>query len=91
MNKITIKISLNVKLTSNNVKKNAEQQQSLEFYSWIKILHKFIAFLTINRNRSIVNLYRILTLQNWFLRVEKFSIFPVVSNEERSTKEREDT
>lgn len=89
MNKITIKISLNVKLTSNNVKKKCRTTAVLRILL-VEILHKFIAFLTINRNRSTVNLYRILTLQNWFLSVEKFSIFPVVSNEKRSTK-REDT
>lgn len=86
MNKITIKISLNVKLTSNNVKKKCR--------TVLRILLVDKDFAQIhrvpNRNRSTVNLYRILTLQNWFLSVEKFSIFPVVSNEERSTK-REDT
>lgn len=88
MNKITIKISLNVKLTSNNVKKKCRTTAVLR----ILLVDKDFAQIhrVPNRNRSTVNLYRILTLQNWFLRVEKFSIFPVVSNEERSTK-REDT
>lgn len=70
MNKITIKISLNVKLTSNNVKKKCRTTAVLR----ILLVDKDFAQIhrVPNRNRSTVNLYRILTLQNWFLASKNF-------------------